>query len=271
MGYNPSYSKALKVKKGERYYLVVDNYTEAKGAFSLALHIKFPKVVPEQTESRDRVVATDVQKKPGKVTQFGKTQLTIVVSDSAGHPVKGSLDITGAKPGQVINADTSSFTLTLNPRVSININCNSLGYMFTQMQYTSPDTATNATLSIMLSPVREHQSIVLKNIKFQEGVAIFLPSSQNDLMNLIEFMNNNPNVHILIKGFVNDPGSDNSSAAKKLSKQRAQAVYDFLAVAKIEKKRMDYKGLGNENMLFPKPATPAQAEANRRVEIEIVK
>src|ERR1700722_9910679 len=43
LGYNPCFSKALKVKKGERYYLVVDNYTEAKGAFIFDLHLKFPK------------------------------------------------------------------------------------------------------------------------------------------------------------------------------------------------------------------------------------
>ena len=209
--------------------------------------------------------------KVAKLTPFGKTSLTIHVRNAEGKPVKGELDITGVRPGQVINADTTDYTIVLNPRISINVNCNALGYMFTQSSFASPDTASVAAINIELAPVEEHKSFVLKDIKFQEGVAIFLPTSQNELMNLIEFMKSNPNVNILIKGYVNDPGSDNSGAAKKLSKQRAEAVFQFLVSAGVNRKRMDFKGLGNEKMIYPQPANDVQAEANRRVEVEIMK
>ncbi len=270
LGYNPNYSKALKVKKGERYFMVIDNYTEAKGAFILKLHLRFATNAPLQTAERETAPAVSASTL-AKIKPFGKTSLTIHVTNAAGKPVKGELDITGARPNQVLNADTCDYTFVLNPRVTINVNCNALGYMFSQSSYTSPDTASVTILNVVLEPVEEHKSFVLKDIKFQEGVAIFLPTSQNELMNLIEFMKSNPDVNILIKGFVNDPGSDNSGAAKKLSKQRAQAVYSFLASAGINKKRMDYKGFGNEKMIYPNPANSVQAEANRRVEVEIMK
>ncbi|HXP49758.1 MAG TPA: OmpA family protein [Bacteroidia bacterium] len=272
LGYNPCFSKALKVKKGERYYLVVDNYTEAKGEFILDLHLKFPKFVPVQTEERNKIKNIDAAPyKAPRILVPGKTTINIVVTDSSGNPVKSELDITGVKQGEVINVDTTTYSLVLNPRQSININCNSLGYMFTHVNYFSPDTASSVTLPIMLSRVEEHKSFILKNIKFQEGVAIFTASSQNELMNLLEFMRNNPDVNILIKGYVNDPGSDNSGAAKKLSKQRAEAVYQFLEAAGISKKRMDFRGFGNEHMIYPKPINATQEEANRRVEVEIMK
>jgi len=269
-GYNSNYSKALRVKKGDRFYLAIDNSTETKGAFILNLHVKF-KTGPVLSEDHTvrNMDAPDI--KAPKLTKFGKTNLTILVTDSSGHRIRAQLDISGAAAGQITSADTSTYTYTLIPRITININCNAHGYMFNEVAFTSPDTAANVTLPIIMTPVREHENMILKDIKFQEGVSIFLPSSQNELANLLEFMKNNPDVKILIKGFVNDPGSDNSGAAKKLSKQRAQAVYSFLAAAGVDKKRMDFKGFGNEMMIYPHPVNDRQQEANRRVEVEVMK
>jgi len=288
----PGYSKGIPVKKGERYYIVVDNCTEGKGGFVLLLHLNFPKYTPpvasedrttakkETSPEKDNVKNIDAAPfkvppiKPANPTKplvKGKTMLDIVVSDTNGSPVKAELDITGVKAAQVINADTVEYGITLSPRQTINVNCNALGYMFSQTSFTAPDSGGNITLPIRLERVEEHKSFILKDIKFSEGNAIFLASAQNELMNLLEFMKNNPDVNILIKGYVNDPGSDNSGAAKKLSKQRAEAVKAFLVTAGIDKKRMDYKGFGNEHMLFPNPANEAQAQANRRVEVEIIK
>lgn len=268
-GYNPCYSKALPVKKGERFYLVVDNYTEAKGEFILHLHLKFPVKKPLQTEVRKMNIDAAPYKAPRIIR--GKTNLTIKVVDSAGNLIKGQLDIVGIRKGTVTNVDTTEYEVELNPHQTLEINCNAPGYMFYSNTFQAPDTTSTITLPIVMAKVEEHKSFVLKEIKFQEGVAIFTASSQNELMNLLEFMQNNPTVSILIKGFVNDPGSDNSGAAKKLSKERAEAVYDFLAGAGIDRKRMGYKGFGNEHMIYPKPKTPQQEEANRRVEVEVMK
>ncbi|HXB12530.1 MAG TPA: OmpA family protein, partial [Bacteroidia bacterium] len=61
----------------------------------------------------------------------------------------------------------------------------------------------------------------------------------------------------------------NSGVAKQLSKDRAEAVFKFLGTFGISKSRMDYKGYGNKDMLFPNPINKEQEQANRRVEIEI--
>lgn len=271
-GNNSPFSKALKVKAGERYYLVVDNYTEARGSFKLDLHLKFVKYEPEETESRTEVQNIDAAPvKAPRIGPPGKTKLNIVVTDSAGRPLKAQLDITGIRPGKIISADTTAYSLTLNPKQSINVNCNASGYMFNQASFTAPDTASEQSLNMQMETVVEHKNFVLSNIKFHEGNAVFLSSSQDELMNLLVFMRSNPAVKIVIKGYVNDPDNKNSGPAKKLSKQRAKAVQDFLAASGIDPKRMRYKGFGNAHMIFPRPANDAQAEANRRVEIEVVK
>lgn len=275
-----SYCKALSVKKGERYYIVVDNWSVAQGGFTLKLHLKFPKyVAPALTENRnsDKVSSIDAVnvKAPPIKTQPtrppGKTMLHVTVSDSAGNPITAQLDVTGLKSGKVNTIDTSEYDFTLNHGQSININCNAKGYMFTQSTYTAKDTGGEAQLEIKLARVVDNKSTVLKGIYFHEGNAVFLPTSQNSLMNVLAFMRSNPTVNIIVKGYVNDPGNGNSGAAKKLSKERAQAVLDFLVAAGISKKRLDFKGYGNSNMLYPNPANDTEAQANRRVEIEVVK
>ena len=48
-------------------------------------------------------------------------------------------------------------------------------------------------------------------------------------------------------------------------------MYQFLGAAGISKKRMGFKGFGNEHMIYPKPINAVQEEANRRVEVEVMK
>jgi outer membrane protein OmpA-like peptidoglycan-associated protein len=274
------YCKGLMVKKGERYYIVVDNWSVEQGGFTLKLHLRFPKyAVPQATVSRgtDKMSSIDavpiklhpVNLQPAKAP--GKITLHLTVSDSANNPITAQLDVTGLRSGKVITIDTSEYEFTLNHGQTININCNAKGYMFTQSPFTATDTGGEVDMAIKLAHVVDNKSVVLQGIYFHEGNAVFLPTSQNALMNVLAFMRSNPTVNIMIKGYVNDPGNGNSGAAKKLSKERAEAVSDFLGAAGISKKRLNYKGYGNSNMLYANPANDEEAKANRRVEIEVVK
>jgi outer membrane protein OmpA-like peptidoglycan-associated protein len=270
-----NYCKPLNVKKGERYYIVVDNWSTTQGGFTLKLYLGFPKYVkPQATENRNTGKVSSIDANPIKAPRIkpaGKTILNVSVEDSAGNSIKAQLDVTGLKSGKVTTIDTSDYSFTLNHGQSININCNAKGYMFTQTSFTASDTGGEVDIAIKLARVIEKKSVILSGIYFHEGNAVFLPTSQNSLMNLLAFMRSNPTVNIVVSGYVNDPGNGNSGAAKKLSRERAEAVRDFLVAAGVSKKRIDYKGYGNSRMLFPNPANDEQAQANRRVEIEVVK
>lgn len=83
-------------------------------------------------------------------------------------------------------------------------------------------------------------------------------------------MKSNPTVKIEVGGHVNGPGERNTKRYKELSYNRAFAVKDYLVKNKIESKRIDFKGYGNSEMLYPEPKSAYQESANRRVEIKIL-
>jgi len=284
-----SYSKPLEVKKGERYYLVVDDKTKA-GAFTLALHLNFNEPVvkaaaskstppngsyidanlkmasPIQQATKDTSTITPQTIAPGKPT---KTMLVVKVVDTAGNPVKAELDIDGITPNETTTITTAEDSFALDPLQTININCNAIGYVFMQANYIAPDSIVRKEITIRIPHIKANQSIVLKGIEFVEAKAELLPKSKAPLMNVVAFMRNNTKVKIMIKGYVNDPDGKNSGVAKLLSRDRAEAVFKFLSTFGIAKSRMDYKGYGNKDMIFPNPINKEQEQANRRVEIEI--
>jgi outer membrane protein OmpA-like peptidoglycan-associated protein len=64
-------------------------------------------------------------------------------------------------------------------------------------------------------------------------------------------------------------GSENKNgSAKELSKQRAEAVRDYLVEHGIEKSRMEIMAWGGTNMLVGE--TSSSAKLNDRIEIEIL-
>jgi len=91
------------------------------------------------------------------------------------------------------------------------------------------------------------------------------------LQNLYDFLVKNPKVSVAVNGHVNDPDNLYSSKfLEKASRERAQAVIDFLAKKGIEEDRMKAVGKGATEMKYPDPQTDWENEENRRVEIEIL-
>ena len=111
------------------------------------------------------------------------------------------------------------------------------------------------------------ETIVLKNIQFENNQAILKVSSEIALEELVNKLNNNPFMEIQINGYTDNNGKE--SANKTLSKERAKAVYEYLkkeGVLNI----MTYKGFGAQKPIAPNDTEENRA-LNRRVEIEILK
>ena len=262
LGSHPAYCSVLKVKKGEQFYLAVDNYTNVTGAFSLYLHLRWP-------------IQTPLVKPPHIVPLGNNINLNIIVVDSANKPVKTRLKI---KLGATIEhermfKDTSgisSYTLVVTHREYVKIVCIGTGYLMSQTELRVPDTGEQMNDTIHLSKIGAHKNMVLQDIQFEPDQSIFLPEAREPLFNLFDFMQSNPTVHILVKGYVNDPlGVNEGKYDQNLSEARAKAVVQFLIQKGIESSRMDWKGFGNKDMLYPNPQNWEEQQANRRVEIEV--
>ena len=123
-GKGPAYSKALPVKKGEVYYLVLDNFTEGGQDVSIENVSATPTPQPEKKSTID---AVPVKVGPIKV----ECPLTItVVDEDSGTPIKGTLDINGLQDNTLSIKDTSTYSAVLGASQSISVNCNSKGYFF---------------------------------------------------------------------------------------------------------------------------------------------
>jgi len=268
-GPHSTYSKAIEVKQGERYYIVVDNYTHANGKFTLK--INFPLVSELITVHNDAIKHVDYPPPLPIPHPF----FVIIKDSNTKAEIKSKIKVKWLKPEnkhKEVDTIASNFLLPqdLDKGDKINIVGAAKGYLLSQTDYTA-QTDSDKGIEILLVPIKEHQKMIF-HIEFQPGSAEFMASAAGPLNDLLQFMQDNPEVKILIKGYVNDPYSNYDQAFDlKLSEIRAKAVYQFLIDNNIKVHRLKWKGFSNKEMAYPHPHTEEEMQANRRVEVEIVK
>lgn len=110
--------------------------------------------------------------------------------------------------------------------------------------------------------------IRLPNFYFFNNSAKIVPKSQPILYDLLCLMNDNPKLKIEIQGHICCKLPSDIDA---VSTARARAIFNFLVVNKIDRKRLSFKGYGVTRPIHPIPEKNTQEEDdNRRVEIMIV-
>ncbi len=129
---------------------------------------------------------------------------------------------------------------------------------------------------------------VMYNVSFYKDAVIMLPRAKEELDELVHLMNSNPAYVIKIHGHTNGndkrkiiglgetrnyfdvKGSvEKNGTSKELSKDRAEAVKEYLVEHGIARDRMDIMAWGGTNMLVKE--TSSSARLNDRIEIEILK
>ncbi len=122
--------------------------------------------------------------------------------------------------------------------------------------------------NIRLQPIEVGTTINLKDVLFKQSKAEFLQSSYPELNLVVDFMKENPKVEIRLEGH-----TDNRGVAKyniKLSKERVDAVKNYLVKKGISRKRISGKGYGGSRPIADNN-DPQTRILNRRVEFTIVK
>jgi outer membrane protein OmpA-like peptidoglycan-associated protein len=110
--------------------------------------------------------------------------------------------------------------------------------------------------------------IRLPNFYFFNNSAKIVPKSRPILYDLLCLMNDNPKLKIEIQGHICCKLPSDIDA---VSTARARAIFNFLVVNKIDRKRLSFKGYGVTRPIHPIPEKNTQEEDdNRRVEIMIV-
>lgn len=167
--------------------------------------------------------------------------------------------------------NVSKFTTCLPNRGEYALNILKKDYMFYSQNFALEkivDSIRFYDFNIFLNPIKENETINLKNTFFDTDSYNIKPKSYVELNKLADFLLLNPTIQILVAGHTDNIGSYDYNM--ELSKKRAEAIKQFLIKQKIEEKRISAVGYG-----FTKPIANNQTESgrkqNRRTEIIILK
>lgn len=196
------------------------------------------------------------------------------------------LSVTDASTMELVNADV--LIKGLNPRKTVafeavadtsfeiknyrlyTVSCVEKGFMYYNAKFWPSEAQTHEQV-VELKPIAVGLKTDIRDITFLGDKTEIYHKSKPTLEELIDWMTLNPTVKIAVIGHVNGP--DNNKSQKfynKASTMRAKAVVDYLIAQGIDSERLEAKGAGNTEMLFPEPNTDWEHEANRRIEIEVV-
>lgn len=127
---------------------------------------------------------------------------------------------------------------------------------------------TSSNLSkVKASDLSEGQTIKLDNLYFEMDKSILTDNSENTLLELFEFLNNNQKVIIEVGGHTN--GLCSAEYCDELSRERAKAVASSLVKMGLPGYRILYKGYG-KRMPVATNETIEGRTLNQRVEIKII-
>lgn len=248
-GVGQSWSKSVRVTKGDKYILVLDNvYPEGLG------HVLKFNYIKEVTIAG---TALGGDNKPLKAE--------VLLSDNEGNTVyQGS---TGADGKYSIAAE-------LKEDVNYTVVFTSDSAFFATSVINTKEMSVRDTalaLNPVLPKLKKGQNYKINSINFYGDASTLLPESYSSVDGLYQMMKKNKNMVIRIEGHINAPKAKTEDARnQKLSELRATTVYDYLIEKGIEKERMSTIGYSGKKMIYPNAKNEKEASANRRVEINIL-
>jgi outer membrane protein OmpA-like peptidoglycan-associated protein len=114
---------------------------------------------------------------------------------------------------------------------------------------------------------KKGDKIILRGMNFHNNSDLPLNESHPMMKELLDIMNDNPNLKIDIQGHICCQKKETSD----VSLRRAKAIHRFLQLNGIKSNRLSYQGFGSTRPIYPLPEKNEEERvANRRVEIEII-
>jgi len=121
-------------------------------------------------------------------------------------------------------------------------------------------------INLFLAPVKTDQVVRLNNIFFEKGTATLKEESYPELNRFVEFLKINKTIEIELGGHTDDEGEEAKNL--ELSKNRAQAVADYLISKKIKDYRLTVEGYG-ESQPIGFNTTEEGKIMNNRIEFKV--
>ncbi|MCF6243287.1 MAG: OmpA family protein [Bacteroidales bacterium] len=193
----------------------------------------------------------------------------LVYDAKTNKPLQADIEITGLKDSSsfktVSDKISGDFLITLFPDKSYAFNVIKNGYLPYSKNLFLPD--SNIIIKIPLQPVELGKVFVLRNIFFDIDKYQLKAESFAELDMLKDFLANNKKLVVEIQGHTDNTGT--LAHNKILSVNRAKAVYDYLVLKGIDKKRLTYKGFADTQAIASNNTKEGRA-LNRRTAFKII-
>jgi outer membrane protein OmpA-like peptidoglycan-associated protein/tetratricopeptide (TPR) repeat protein len=122
-------------------------------------------------------------------------------------------------------------------------------------------------LKVELTPVASGEEFVFENVFFEFDEHSLKPESLSSLKRLFKFLQENPNVNILVSGHTDNIG--NTAYNMNLSLRRAKSVQNYLVKEGLHPGRVLVEGKGDSQPMVPN-SNPANQALNRRITIKVL-
>ncbi len=226
----------------------------------------------EESKNRSRLYRIDLPAE--KIVKSKGNVVKGNVSDSKTNPLKASIELFDLKLNKRIarvNSDsvTGEYVMVLPGGSEYALYVRKKGYLFHSLHFNYEEEASSEPVikNIALIPVQQNASVVLNNLFFDLNKYELKPQSETELKEVVDFLNQNPEVKIEIGGHTDNSGTEVYN--QELSEKRAQSVAEFLKNHQIPTARVLTKGYGAKSPLKPNNSDENR-QLNRRIEFKIL-
>ncbi|MEX2513140.1 MAG: OmpA family protein [Cyclobacteriaceae bacterium] len=195
-----------------------------------------------------------------------------VINKDTGNPVEANLSLVDLSNDSTLykfqsDGKTGTFTMLYPDKVISGLYVEKKGFIPKIYNVEKDSLENRKNLEIYLEPIASGKFFVFENIFFDFDQSELKEESISSLKRLFNFLENHPDVSILIVGHTDNVG--NAAYNDKLSKQRAERVSEYLITLGIASNRLETKGYGDQAPLVPNDSEENRA-LNRRIEVIIL-
>jgi outer membrane protein OmpA-like peptidoglycan-associated protein len=198
------------------------------------------------------------------------------LEDSEGALVTGSsIEIKTMQTNKTTKVEVDSLTGKYAAVVAVKEHEDALmtikrpGYAFNTRVLKNDDTHAGKVqnLNETIQPAKSGKAYDLPAIRYKPNSAEITPESKPVLDAFAEYMNENEELKIEIRGHTDNTGSPAANMA--LSSDRAFTIMDYLLSKGIPKSRLSFKGYGDTKPIAPN-TTEEEKARNRRTEFFVI-
>lgn len=188
-------------------------------------------------------------------------------------PLKARFELIDLKTAKVFIQSSSdpsdgTFLISIPAGRDYALNASTPGYLFFSENFTMThaDYAKPYLMDVPLSPIKQGEKSVLRNIFFDTDKFTLKPESKVELGKLLKLLRENGTIKIQISGHTDNVGTPEHN--RVLSENRAKTVVSYLVENGINISRLSAKGYGESQPVASNDTEEGRAQ-NRRTEFMV--